>query len=306
MKYLLLALFSMVAISENVNAAPAVTPSVAAKPQVKDPIVIVMGKRNVKLSEVMPMLLSLVGGNINNLSKEEILRAITLAKQMFVMQEILSTEALKKNYDANPKFKAAFEKAKRNTATSIYIKEVENTFKDEELKKLYPEFVAKQPKMKEYSFRMIVVKKADEAKMITTALSSGANFSKLATEKSTHASADRGGDQAGLIPFAREDMIARAFGPQFVSTLSSLGKGEVKMVQLPNKEYAIIKLEGKREAAPISLADAMPQLRMTAANNKLLKMVEDKMKSGEIGFYGMDGKKEDLSFDNKKTAAKKA
>jgi|GEM_PF-3472359 len=305
MKHMLLAFLAAAALSmpSDVHAEDSMAVNRPAQPKVKDPVVIVMGKKYVKLSEIMPILASLVGGNLNNLSKEDLLRAIYLAKQMYVMQEVLAQEAIKKNYENSPKYKENFEKAKRREATSIYIKDIETSFKDDELKKLYPEFVAKLPKMKEFSFRLIIVKNSEDAKVITTALAAGSNFGKLAAEKSLHGSADRSGENSGFIPFTREDIITRAFGPAFTAKLRSLGKGAVATINLPNGQVAVVKFEGSHDAKAPAMNEVMPQLRVMAANTKLLKIVENKMKSGEIGFYNIEGKKEEVSFDPKSKSA---
>ena len=280
-------------------------PAAAQKP--KDPVVIYLEGRSIKLSEIMPYLVNLVGGNFNGLSKEQLMNAIDMARKMYVMQIRLEREADKKHYDADAKFKAQFEKAKKSTAIGIYMQELGKTFSESQIKAAYSKYAANNT-LSDFSFKLIVVQDEKVANLIKESLNNGVDFGKLAKEKSLHGSADRE-NNPGLIDFIREDYIARAFGPDFVRDLRAMRSNEVRIMKLPDGKFSIIKFAGKRKSSPLALNEVKPRLLMDLTNAKLIeetdKFLESGAKSGTIAFYSLDGKKETVSKLTPAPAAQK-
>lgn len=296
MKYLLLlALFSMnvwaAAQSSNMQSAA----SNNAQQPVKDPVMIKISGKEVKLSQIMPMLVTLVGGNINNLSKEQLLVAIDMAKKMYVMQEVLLKEAKKNGYESKKEYAELYQRAKDNVSIDIWMREAGKKISEAELKNAYPSFIANKS-LSDYKFNIIVVKDQNVARSVLAGLNSGSSFQAIAKEKSIHRSADRA-DTPGAVEFMREDYIANEFGMDFLKKLKSMSAGELnrQAISLADGNFAIVKFVGKRKSAPLTFNEAKPMLAMQVTNQKLENLINQEIKSGKIEFYSLDGKKEAIT-----------
>lgn len=276
----------------------------AAPAPLKDPIVLQIEGKSVKLSQIMPFLSNITAGNVNALSKEQLLNAIDMAKKMYVMQEVLTIEAAKQNYDRNPKFKELFERAKRVTATDIYMRETGEKFSEAELRAAYPE-VAKKRQFSDYKISLLVVKDENTARLIAQSVSNGVSIEKLAPEKSEHrASAEAA--KPGSLDFYREDRLSREFGYDALVAIKNLRVGEIsKVVRVTGGKFAIIKLDAKRLSAPIEFNELKNEIKMYLANQKFIGMIEDYAKSGKVVFLNLDGKKESVTTLFPKSVAKK-
>ena len=293
MKYLLL--FMLFTSLADLNAAPAKPAAAQAQAPIQDPVVLKMHDKDVKLSQILPMLIGLVGGNLNSLSKEQLTRAIDMAKKMYVMQEILSEEAAKQGYEKNPKYAPLYERAKLNTSIDILMRETGAKFSESELKKAYPKF-ANSRQLTDYKFSIILVNEEATAKSIVAGLTSGSKFEDIAKAKSVHRSADRQ-DYPGLIEFSREDNIGREFGSEVVKTLKGMSVGDLTKTALHTADgkFAIIRFGGKRKSAPLSFDELKPMIAMNLTNEKFVKIIENAIKSGKVQFFGLDGKPEPIS-----------
>jgi parvulin-like peptidyl-prolyl isomerase len=105
----------------------------------------------------------------------------------------------------------------------------------------------------------ILVETQAEAEEIERALADGADFSELATAKSTDTvSAARGGD---LGWFARGVMV-----PEFEDAAFALEVGEMSPIVESSYGFHIIRLTDRQEAAPPELADVSAQVRTDLEN----------------------------------------
>lgn len=296
MKYLLFtALLSCFAMNADNSGSASTAPAISSankNGELKDPVVVKINGRDVKLSEVTPLLISLIGGNINSLSKEQLISAMDMAKKMYVMQDILLKEAKTRNFKSKKEFAPMYQRAEDNTSIEILMREVGKEFSDAQLKKAYPKFIENK-KLNDYKFSVIVVQDEQTAKAVLAGLNSGSAFNAIAKERSSHRSADRA-DNPGLVEFMREDYIFREFGQEASKRIKEMRVGEVtaKPIRMNDGRYVIVKLVAKRASAPLSFNEVKPMLVMQLTNEKFVKMIEDAIKSGKVVFYGLDGKKE--------------
>ena len=118
-----------------------------------------------------------------------------------VSLELVVQEALKKGLDKKPELVKNIESQRRvllaNAALKDYIES--HPITDEQLKKEYEQRVA-GTNTKELKARHILVKTEAEAKAIIAQLDKGADFAKLAKEKSSDSSAKEGGDLGWFNP----------------------------------------------------------------------------------------------------------
>ncbi len=140
------------------------------------------------------------------------LKAITpeqkkLLTEALVNRQLVLDEAIKAKYDQKPDIAARVKALTESYIAANYLASIAKEFKadDNTLKAYYDKNVIKNVP-KEYKARHILVKTEDEAKALIKELDGGADFAKLAKEKSTDSgSGSRGGD---LGWFTDKDMVA--------------------------------------------------------------------------------------------------
>jgi peptidyl-prolyl cis-trans isomerase C len=123
---------------------------------------------------------------------------------------------------------------------------------DEALQKLYDEKYGKAAPAKEYHARHILVETEDEAKALKAELDKGADFAKLAAEKSKDSSAQNGGDLGwfGL------GMMVKPFEDAVVA----LEPGKISDPVKSEFGWHLIKLDEIRDATPPKLEDVKDEL----------------------------------------------
>jgi peptidyl-prolyl cis-trans isomerase C len=153
---------------------------------------------------------------------------------------------------------------------------------DEALQAKYKESVAKFPSKEEVRARHILVKTEDEAKTLVKELDGGADFAKLAADKSIGPSKSRGGD---LDYFGRGQMV-----PPFEKAAFALGKGEYTKtpVQSPFGWHVIL-VEDKRQSKPPSFEESRAQLGQELSQEIAADLVKDLMESAKIERFEADG-----------------
>lgn len=193
-----------------------------------------------------------------------------------VATEIALQEAKKANILDRPEIKKAISDYSRNVLLKTWTKEKVDSFKisDEDIKKAYDERVTKLAS-KEFNARHILVKTEDEAKAIIKELTDGADFAKLAKEKSTGPSGSNGGS---LGWFKAQTMV-----PAFANAVKAMKKGEVSKEPVKTQfGYHIIKLEDSRDAKLPTIDSLKPQLKRVIAQQKMLAYMKELKKTADI------------------------
>lgn len=193
-----------------------------------------------------------------------------------VATEIALQEAKKANILDRPEIKKAISDYSRNVLLKTWTKEKVEGFKisDEDIKKAYDERVTKLAS-KEFNARHILVKTEDEAKAIIKELTDGADFAKLAKEKSTGPSGSNGGS---LGWFKAQTMV-----PAFANAVKAMKKGEVSKEPVKTQfGYHIIKLEDSRDAKLPTIDALKPQLKRVIAQQKMLAYMKELKKTADI------------------------
>ena len=165
---------------------------------------------------------------------------------------------------------------KRNLLLTTWTQEKVKSFKfsDEEIKSTYDERVAKLAS-KEYNARHILLKTEDEAKAIIKEIAGGADFEKLAKDKSTGPSATNGGS---LGWFKAQTMV-----PAFANAIKEMKKGDVSKTPVKTQfGFHVIKLEDSRDAKLPTLESLKPQLQRVLSQKKMLAFMETIKKTADI------------------------
>jgi len=125
---------------------------------------------------------------------------------------------------------------------SILADEGKAAVTDDAMKKVYEEATKQASGEKEVHARHILVQTEDEAKAIKAELDKGADFAKLAKEKSKDPGAADGGD---LGFFTKEQMV-----PEFSAVAFALEPGKISDPVKSQFGWHVIKVEEKRDRKP--------------------------------------------------------
>ena len=157
---------------------------------------------------------------------------------------IMVTQAADKNNIAdNPDFKRrlAFLRSKLLMGYELQ-QEAKTALTDEALKQTYDEAVKSMSGQEEVRARHILVEGEDEAKAIIEQLKGGADFAKLAKEKSKDPGAAEGGD---LGYFTKDQMV-----PEFADVAFKMYPGQLSNPVKTQFGWHVIKVEDKRIKQP--------------------------------------------------------
>jgi peptidyl-prolyl cis-trans isomerase C len=157
---------------------------------------------------------------------------------------IMVTQAAdKKNIADNPDFKRrlAFLRSKLLMGYELQ-QEAKTALTDEALKQTYDEAVKSMSGQEEVRARHILVEGEDEAKAIIEQLKGGADFAKLAKEKSKDPGAAEGGD---LGYFTKDQMV-----PEFADVAFKMYPGQLSNPVKTQFGWHVIKVEDKRMKQP--------------------------------------------------------
>jgi len=157
---------------------------------------------------------------------------------------IMVTQAAdKKNLADSPDFKRrlAFLRSKLLMGYELQ-QEAKTALTDEALKQTYDEAVKSMSGQEEVHARHILVEGEDEAKAILEQLKGGADFAKLAKEKSKDPGAAEGGD---LGYFTKDQMV-----PEFADVAFKMYPGQLSNPVKTQFGWHVIKVEDKRIKQP--------------------------------------------------------
>ena len=136
---------------------------------------------------------------------------------------------------------------------------------DEELKPEYDAQVAAMPR--EYRARHILVEDKASADAITKQLADGADFAKLATQKSKDSSSQSGGDLGWFTP---DSMVK-----PFADAVAKLQPGEITSEPVQSQfGWHVIKLEESRASAPPPFEEVKDQVKVFVQRKKLQAYLE--------------------------------
>jgi len=196
--------------------------------------------------------------------------------QEFINRELIYQDALANKLDDIPGVAEEIENQRRNILASVNIRRIiSKAPSNEAMRQAYDEQYAHTNK--EYKAQHILVKTEDEAKEIITELDNGADFTKLASEKSLDASAKQGGD---LGWFSLKQMV-KPFG----DAASALKKGDYTRTPVHTDfGWHVIKLEDTRDVTPPPFDAVRDQLKNMLQNQMISNYVEQLREKANIEF----------------------
>lgn len=190
-----------------------------------------------------------------------------MVKQELISREVMTQEAVRTGLNKNPEISAQLDLARQNVLVGAYLNEVarRNPVSEDALKKAHERF-KDSPAASEYRARHILVATEAEAKDIITQIKGGADFAKIAAEKSR----DEGSKaQGGELQWAAPSSYVRPFA----EALTRLKKGQLTETPVQtNFGWHVIRLEDQR---PLAFEALKPQLQQVVQRENLQKAISD-------------------------------
>ncbi len=191
-------------------------------------------------------------------------------RESLINQEIIAQEAVKKGLHKNPDVAAQIELERQSVLVNAYFEDYfkANPITDELLRKEYDRIKPQLPG-KEYHARHILVEKEDEAKAIIEQIKKGANFEKLAAEKSKDpGSKDKGGE----LNWSPATNYVKPFG----DALANLKKGQMTDAPVQtNFGWHVIRLEDERTTKLPAFETVKQQLQQMVQQQVVQKQLTD-------------------------------
>jgi len=190
---------------------------------------------------------------------------------------LVASEATTKGYDQDADFKrrAAFLQ-QRALHSEVVEKDVAGKITEEDMRKAYDTQVAAAPPVNEVHARHILVKTKEEAEAIIKELDGGADFIKLADEKTSDPSGKGSGGDLGY--FGPGQMV-----PEFEQAAMALEVGAYtkEPVQSPFG-WHVIKVEDKRAKQPPAYDTVKDQIRSKLLRDRYFELVRNLRGSAKV------------------------
>jgi peptidyl-prolyl cis-trans isomerase C len=263
---------------------PAAKPAAPAKPAeaLKDPVVAIVNGQKIRLSGLEVAKQSLPQ-QYRNMPMTAIYPALL---DRIVDSKLVEQDGRKHKVTDDPAFKKRMAFVEEQVIQDFWLqKEIAAKVTPEKLKQAYQERLKTMPAEEEVHARHILVATEAEAKAIIADLKKGADFDKLAREKSTDkASGAEGGD---LGWFKKTDMVK-----EFADAAFALKKGA--LTDQPVKTqfgYHVIQVEDRRRAPPPSFEEMSDQIRQDLARETVTAMLNQLRGNAKIEKFNVDGSK---------------
>jgi peptidyl-prolyl cis-trans isomerase C len=186
-----------------------------------------------------------------------------------IVQEVLAQEAVKRGLDKTKQGTAQLAIVRQQALAQMFLQDYErrHPISDDTLKQEYDK-VKTQVGDKEYHAHHILVKTEDEAKGIIAQLKKGANFEKLAAEKSEDSSKSNGGDLGWSGP--------ERYVPAFGNALKKLKKGQFTDTPVQTQfGWHVIRLDDERSRKFPSFEEVKPQIQAQLQQQAVGKAIND-------------------------------
>ena len=197
---------------------------------------------------------------------------------VFVNSKLVYQAAQEAKIEETDEYKRQLVTAKEDLARKLFLeKKVEEKVTDEEIKKLYDEYVSKFESQKEVKAKHILVDTEDAAKDIIAKVKKGEDFVKLAQKHSK--------DQVDLGYFTKEMMV-----PEFSEAAFKMNKGEYSKKPVKTQfGYHVILVEDVRASNPLTLAEVEPQLKNMVTQQAIANIFEELRNNAKVEKYTLEG-----------------
>lgn len=260
-----------------------------------DPVVVKIDGKAVLRSEVMKSIERL-GPQAAQMPQQMILPRVL---DHMVATQVVAAAGYAKGLQGAPEVKDQLAALEKELVAQTYIRQtVEPMITEDKIKERYDASVKTFKPEDEVRARHILVKTEAEAKDIIKQLKGGADFAKLAMEKSGDTGSAKQGGDLGYFP--KGEMVKA-----FADAAYAMKAGEVSEKPVKTEfGYHIIKVEDKRKSAPPAIDAVRPQLKNQIGQELTLKLVQDMVSKAKIERFNMDGSPLEVAKQEAKPATK--
>ncbi|MDC9587842.1 peptidylprolyl isomerase [Xenorhabdus sp. XENO-10] len=219
------------------------------------------------------------------LFQERTVHFATLELKSIEAKQTVTDEELKNYYDANSKHFTVPEKVKVSYIKMDAANELKNvTVSDTDIEKYYKDNLSQYTKLEQKKYSFIQLASDSAAKSILDELKKGADFSQLASEKSTDKfSAQKGGD----LGWMEENSL-----PNELKSANLTQKGQLSDVIKLSNGYAIFRLDDIKPQEVKPLVDIRPEIEKIVKQEKAVD-----------AFYALQRKVSDAAANDNESLA---
>lgn len=256
-------------------------PAFSADTAAGDPVVARVNGDEIHRSDVMREL-QMMGPQVQQLPPQMIYPQIL---QRIIATKLVSAKGYADKLQNTPELKHQLKDIEAQLVAEAYVHhEIQPKISETKVKDFYDsEIVAKFKPQDEVRARHILVKTEDEANDVLKQLKGGADFAKLAEEKSI----DKGsGKQGGDLGYFTHDSMVKPFS----DAAYAMKPGDVSEKPVKTEfGYHIIKVEDKRKSAPPALAEVRPQIEGRLGQEMTNTLIKDLEAKAKIERFNLDG-----------------
>lgn len=204
--------------------------------------------------------------------------------QRMIATKLVSTQGYAQKLQNDPQVKEKMKDAEAQIVAETYVhRTVQPKITDDKIKARYDELAAKYKPQDEVRARHILVKTEDEANDLIKQIKDGADFAKLAGDKSEDkGSAKQGGD---LGYFAHDAMVK-----PFADAAFAMKPGEVSDKPVKTEfGYHVIKVEDKRKSSAPPLAEVKDQIVNKLGQEETDALVKSLEAKAKVEKFNLDG-----------------
>jgi peptidyl-prolyl cis-trans isomerase C len=171
-----------------------------------------------------------------------------------VDQKLLAAEALSRKLDKDPAAQRRLSAARERILSDMLVEGVvEKAVNENAIRTLYEEQLKASKQAEEFHGRQIIVANETDADAVKKLLSAGGSFEALALERSTDAETRFNGGDLGYFTL---DVMPDSYG----QALKTAKPGDIVGPFKSEAGWVLLKVEDRRQEAPITLESARPQI----------------------------------------------
>jgi len=200
--------------------------------------------------------------------------------ERIIEQQLVADAARKRGLHKTPTHKKRIASIERSLLNEAYMSQALNLeITEAKIRDIYQKSIALQPKSTEVRARHILVNTKTEAMEVISRLRNGADFSKLAKNKSTGPSGKNGGD---LGYFGPGQMVL-----PFSKAAFKLNKGEFTNEPVKTQfGYHVIKVEDRRVSGKTTFAEASKNIRANLQEKIFKRIISGLRANAKIEMKG--------------------
>ncbi len=184
-----------------------------------------------------------------------------------VDQRLLALEAVRRGLDRNGEARRRLQAARERILGNILVENaVSQAVTDDAIRRMYDEQAKLSPPGDEVNARHILLKTKAEAEAVIATLNGGADFAKLALEKSIDPGSRLEGGDLGY--FSRDAMVA-----PFADAAFALTKGVTAAPVQTEFGWHVIQVQGRRAQTPPSFDEMRPRIVRFMTFDEIQKLI---------------------------------